>query len=274
MKLSALALWCISFALVAPTSALAQRSGPLVVEPGARLGAVRLGMGHAELAELELAPQPPRPGRPPRFGPYQVVFAGGLVDRVGVRLGAGAVRAGGRTLRPGAGLPDVLAAFRHCVHRARGGVECEGNGVRVAPSEEVPGDLEVWVQTRREPLVLAPGAQLGPVRLGMSEEALRALPGVTEATPTVFHVDGVNAQVEDGRVVRARAVLARWGRLRVGEIVLDEGAPAAERERRLGCTRREPATRTACPGVSFAQPMSADEEVTVEERRGEAQRPR
>jgi hypothetical protein len=229
-------------ALLASPAEAQPSSGPFDLEPGMRLGDVRVGMGHAELAELGLSHQPPGPGRPARYGPYRVVFEAGAVQRVGVRLGQRPVRAGGRVLRSGGTLRDALAAFRHCLHRARGGVECDGNGVRIAPSEEAPGDFEVWVQARRPPLVLSPGAQLGPARIGMTEEQVRALPGVSESSPTLFHVDGVNVHLLEGRVVRLRAG-------------------------RLGCTRRSPTERPTCRGVSFARRMGFDEEVIVEAHR-------
>jgi hypothetical protein len=94
---------------------------PALVEPGAQLGAIRIGMAEAEVRALGLEESEADP-RSRRFGPYQVYFDGGTVRRVEASFGdLGPVRIRDRTFEPTTSIYELRDAIGDCEWMEGGG---------------------------------------------------------------------------------------------------------------------------------------------------------
>ncbi len=94
---------------------------PAIVEAGARLGAIRIGMSEDEVRALGLEEQEVDP-RSRRFGPYRVFFEDGTVRRVEAQLGAlGRIRIGGEVLEAGTHIHRIRDVIGSCEWYEGGG---------------------------------------------------------------------------------------------------------------------------------------------------------
>jgi hypothetical protein len=102
-----------------------------VIEAGARLGAIRIGMTQAEVTALGLE-ETEADSRSRRFGPYQIYFDGETVRRVEARFGdLGRVEVGGRTYPVGTTIYELRDAIGDCEWTEGGGerYRCAGGSL-------------------------------------------------------------------------------------------------------------------------------------------------
>lgn len=127
-------------------------SPPSVVEAGAQLGAIRIGMTEAEVRALGL-PESEADPRSRRFGPYQVFFEGGSVRRIEAAFGElGRVRIGERTLEPGTHIHEIRDAIGDCEWTEGGGerYRCGGGRLLVHTDHTLDPQRYRFVVERRD----------------------------------------------------------------------------------------------------------------------------
>lgn len=124
---------------------------PAVVEAGARLGAIRIGMTEDEVRALGLEESVVDP-RSRRFGPYRVFFADGAVRRVEAQIGAlGRIRIGTEVLEPGAHIHRIRDVIGSCEWYEGGGerYRCAGGALFVQTTHTMdPARYTIAVERR------------------------------------------------------------------------------------------------------------------------------
>ncbi len=94
---------------------------PVVIEAGARLGPIRMGMTEAEVRALAL-PESPVDSRSRRFGPYRIFFDERGVRRAEAQIGAlGRIQLGTEVFASGTHIHRLRDAFPACEWTEGGG---------------------------------------------------------------------------------------------------------------------------------------------------------